>query len=178
MAMTTSFTHAQKVAFADVNAILSVMPENERINEDLKIYATGLQKRLDDKKAQLEQLSQQFQQALAAKDTARALEIQQQAIQGDKELQQTQQQSEQQLAQKRNELLEPVLDKIGTAMEAVAKKEGFDYVLNSTDGSGTSILLWGPDGVNISRKVVEELGVKLEAQQPAEPAKEGKKKKK
>lgn len=173
---TASASIAQNVGYADINAILSVMPENKKVNEDLQIYGTGLQKRVDDMKGQLDVIVKQFNEVLAAGDTAKALEIQKQGLEGDKQLQQAAQGAEQQLAQKRAELLQPVLDKIRVAMEAVAKKKGFDYVLNSVDGSGTSIVLWGPDGHDITRAVVDELGIKLEGAKEA-PA-EGKKKKK
>src|SRR5690606_29366722 len=118
---------------------------------------------------------------LAAGDTAKALEYQQKGLELDKQLQQGTAAAEQQLAQKRGELLQPVLQRIRTAMEAVAKKKGFQYVMNSVDGSGTSIVLWGPEGHDITREVVTELGIKLEGQdggatQPA-PAQDPKKKK-
>ena len=54
LVLATSTSFAQKMAHADINAILSVMPENEKINEDLKIYATGLSKGVEDSKAQLD----------------------------------------------------------------------------------------------------------------------------
>lgn len=177
----SSASFAQKIASADVNAILSVMPENEKLNEDLKIYATGLSKMVEDKKAQLDQLVKQFEQVLAAGDTAKALEIQKQGLELDKDLQQTNAQAERQLAQKRNELLQPVLERIRTAMGKVATAKGYEYVMNSVDGSGTSVVLWGPEGSDITRAVVAELGIKLEGaapQQEAAPAEEGKKKKK
>ncbi len=179
LAITGPSTFAQKIAFADVNAILSIMPENKAINEDLQIYATGLQKRLDDMKGELDGLVQQFNTALASKDTAKALEIQKQALEGDKVVKQAAAQAEQQLAQKRSELLQPALKRIRDAMGAVAKRNGFEYVMNSIDGSGTSTLLWGPEGVDITRKVVTELGIKLEGETEAQPASEpeGKKKK-
>lgn len=177
LAAAASSSFAQKIAFADVNAVLSVMPENQKINEDLQIYAAGLQKRLDDMKGQLDGLVKEFQTILAAKDTARALEIQKQAIEGEKLVQQTAAQYEQKLAQKRSELLQPALIRIREAMGAVAKKEGYEYVLNSVDGSGTSSLLWGPEGADITRKVVAELGIKLEDEEAA-PAKDSGKKKK
>jgi outer membrane protein len=163
-------TFAQKIAFADVNAILSVMPENEKINADLQIYATGLQKRLDDMKAQLDGMAKAFESALAAKDTAKAIGIQEKAMEADKQLQQALQQAEQQLGQKRGELLQPVLERIRKAMEAVAKKGGYEYVLNSVDGSGTSIMLWGPENANVTRQVVDELGIKLEGATEDQPA--------
>ena len=163
-------TMAQKIAYADVNAILGVMPENEKINADLEIYATGLQKKLGDMQAQLDGMVKEFQRVLATGDTTKALELQKQAMEGDKQVRQANAQAEQQLATKRNEFLQPVLDRIRGAMAAVAKKKGFDYVMNSHDGSGTSIILWGPDH-NITRDVVDELGIELKqpdgAAQPA-----------
>lgn len=166
---------AQKMAHADISAILSVMPENEKINGDLKIYATGLSKTVEDQRAQIDALVEQFNQTLKAGDTASAVKLQQKGLELDKALQKASAEAEQKLAQKRNELLQPVLARIKSAMEAVAKKKGFDYVLNSVDGAGTSIVLWGPDGTDITRAVVDELGIKLEGATEA-PA-EGKKKK-
>ncbi len=167
---TSSLSVAQKIGYADVNAILSVMPDNKKINEDLQIYGTGLQKRLDDIKAQLDGIVTEFNRVLAKGDTASALELQKQGMEGEKKIKEASQQAEQQLAQKRSELLQPVLEKIRKAMESVAKKKGFEYVMNSVDGSGTSIVLWGPEGHDITRAVVDELGIKLEGQGEAAPA--------
>jgi len=174
----STISFGQKMAHADVNAILSVMPENEKINEDLQIYATGLSKRVQDMKAQLDAVVQQFNQVLSAGDTAKALELQKQGIEFDKQLQQANAQAEQQLAQKRGELLQPVLTRIRSAMEKVAKSKGYEYVLNSVDGAGTSIVLWGPDGADITMEVVNELGIKLEQQGQPAPAEDSSKKKK
>ena len=174
--LSTTVASAQKMAHADINAILSVMPDNKKINEDLQIYATGLQKRVDDMKAQIDGAVKQFNEVLSAGDTAKALELQKQGLEMDKQLQQAAQSAEQQLGQKRNELLQPVLTKIRAAMESVAKKKGYDYVLNSVDGAGTSIVLWGPEGTDITRAVVDELGIKLEEAPSA--GTEGKKKNK
>lgn len=179
-AVGTSVSVAQNIGYADVNAILSVMPENEKINEDLQIYATGLQKRLEDTKNQLDALVAEFNKVLAAGDTATALNYQKKGMELDKQLKEGSAAAEQQLAQKRGELLQPVLQRIRAAMEAVAKKKGFTYVLNSIDGSGTSIVLWGPEGHDITREVVDELGIKLENSGAAPgqaPAQDPKKKK-
>ncbi len=178
--LTPMLSSAQKIAYADINAIIGVMPENENINNDLQIYATGLQKRIDDMKAQLDGFSQQFQQALSKRDTASAIAIQDKAVAVDQQLQQSTRQAEQQLQQKRNEMMQPVLARIRKAMETVSKRDGYEYVLNSIDGAGTSIVLYGPESNNITLKIVDELGIKLEGREDAapaaSPAKESKKK--
>ena len=117
---------------------------------------------------------------LATGDTAKALEFQQQGLELDKQLKEASAQAERQLGQKRSELLQPVLEKIRAAMEKVATANGFEYVINSVDGAGTSIVLWGPEKADITRQVVAELGIEIEGQeaQPAAPAEQGKKKRK
>lgn len=182
VAVSPIIAQAQKIAYADINAIIGVMPENKKVNEDLQIYATGLQKRLDDIRAQQELYTQQFQKALAAKDTAKAIEIQEKAMEGDKQLQEATRQAEQQLQQKRAEMMQPALGRIRKAMEDISKRDGYEYVLNSIDGAGTSVVLYGPEGNNITMKLVDELGIKLEGAENASPAapqeSEGNKKKK
>lgn len=163
-------THAQKIAYADINAIIGVMPENEKVNADLQIYATGLSKKLEDLRAQQELFSQQFQKALAAKDTATAIGIQEKAIENEKTLQEETQKAERQLQQKRVEMMQPALDRIRKAMETIAKRDGFTYILNSVDGAGTSAVLYGPEDHNVTMKLVDELGIKLEGREPAQPA--------
>ncbi|MDC0303654.1 OmpH family outer membrane protein [Flavobacteriales bacterium] len=174
---TATSSFAQNIGYANVNGIFSLMPETKKMNEDLQIYATGLQKGVDDMKGQLDAIVKQFNDFLAAGDTAKALEIQKQGLAGDKQLQQAVQSAEQQLAQKRGELSQPITDKILGAMQSVAKKKDFDYVLNSVDGSGISIVLLAPDGHDITRAVIDELGIKLEGAKEV-PAQDGKKKKK
>ncbi|MCB9186145.1 MAG: OmpH family outer membrane protein [Flavobacteriales bacterium] len=166
----TTMSFAQKVAHADINAILSVMPENQKINEDLRIYATGLSKMVDDKKAQLEIVVEQFNQTLGRGDTLKAIELQKKGLELDKDYQQSGAQADQLLQQKRNELMQPVLTRIRAAMETVAKKGGYECVLNSVDGAGTSVVLWSPQGTDITRAVVEELGIELKKSEPATPS--------
>jgi outer membrane protein len=168
---------AQKIAYADVNAIIGVMPENKKVGEDLKIYATGLQKPLDDMKAEQEVLGKQFQKALSAKDTATALQIQEKALEIDKKLQEASRLAEQQLQQKRSEMMQPALDRIRKALDAVRKRDGYSYILNSIDGAGTTIVLSGPEEDNVTLKLVKELGIELEGQDSAAPAPAPEKKK-
>jgi outer membrane protein len=171
-------SNAQKIAHANVNAILAVMPENKKINEDLEIYATGLSTRVQDTKKELDRVIEQFNATLKAGDTAKAVGLQKRGLELDKSLQQANAQAEQQLSAKRNELLQPVLNRIQDAMKKVAEDKGYEYVMNSVDGSGTSIVLWGPEGADITRAVVDELGIELEDSTPASEEKSGGKKKK
>ena len=78
------------------------------------------------------------------------------------ELQQTQrsigeyrQTAEQDLRQKEVELLKPVFEKARTTIQKVARAKGYDYVLDSTTGTG----LLMADGYDLMPDVKKELGI-------------------
>jgi outer membrane protein len=63
--------------------------------------------------------------------------------------------SQKELQKKQETLLRPVLEKVRTAIQKVARAKGFDYVLDSTPGS--SIFL--ADGYDLTPDVKKELGL-------------------
>ena len=69
---------------------------------------------------------------------------------------------EQELYQKRIELLTPIAQKLEKAMDEVAAKKGYKYVLNSSDGTGNSIVIVAPDADDLTRAVLDHLGIKTE----------------
>jgi len=79
------------------------------------------------------------------------------------ELLQAQEVAEQELAQRRDELVGPLLEQIGSAIEAVAQKQGLSYVLNTTTSSGDMIILYASEDFrakfDITQSVMEELGM-------------------
>ncbi|MFC2176202.1 OmpH family outer membrane protein [Bacteroidota bacterium] len=147
---------AQKIGYADVNAILTSLPDNERVNDDLKVYAMGLQKQLDDMSEKLKNLAEEYSKNLEAGDSAKAAAIQTEGIALNDKITEEKGKAEQRLADKRTDLLQPVLDKIHAAMGAVAEREGYASILNNLDGSGTSIVLWSPEKNNLTSKIIQQ----------------------
>ena len=54
--------------------------------------------------------------------------------------------------------LQPVFDKIGTAIEQVAKENSYTHVFNLAVG-GQSILLYAREEDNVSNLVLKKLGI-------------------
>lgn len=69
--------------------------------------------------------------------------------------------NERELMLKRNELLAPVASKLETAMDKVAAANGYKYVLNSADGTGNSIVIVAPDADDLTKKVMDHMGIQL-----------------
>ena len=68
-----------------------------------------------------------------------------------------QQSAQQEISEKEVELMEPIIEKLQNAVDAVAKKEGYDYVLDSSRSKGVVIYKGG--GKDISPLVKANLGM-------------------
>ncbi|MDX1720397.1 MAG: OmpH family outer membrane protein, partial [Salegentibacter mishustinae] len=61
----------------------------------------------------------------------------------------------QELQKKENDLIRPVIEKAREAIQKVAREQGFDYVLDSTTGTGVILA----DGKDLMADVKAELGM-------------------
>src|SRR6188768_936518 len=156
---------ATKVGYADVDYIFSQMPEAKQIDADLKSLQTQLKNQIDAK-------IQKFQTELAAyqkegqnmidavrQNTERELTQQQQNIE------KLQQDAQTTIQNKQTQMMTPVYDKVGKAIEAVAKENGFSFVLNQQIG-GLDVILYGDEKMDISELVLKHMGVTV-APKPA-----------
>ncbi|WP_124978967.1 OmpH family outer membrane protein [Nonlabens xiamenensis] len=74
---------------------------------------------------------------------------------GQKKLEEYYQQSQKAMAQKRQDLLKPLYKEVREAIFKVARAKGFDYVLDSTTGTGIIMA----DGYDLTPDVKAELGI-------------------
>ena len=58
-------------------------------------------------------------------------------------------------------MLDPIIKKLQTEIKALSEAEGYDYVLNTVDGSGVSIILHGPEEHDLTKKLMTRLGIKI-----------------
>ena len=162
-------SHAQtattKVGYADVDFIFSQMPEAKQIDQELKSLQTQLKNQIDAKiqkfQTELADYQKNGQTMIDAvkQNTERELTQQQQNIEKLKEDAQTTIQS------KQTGLMTPVYDKVGKSIEAVAKENGFSFILNQQIG-GLDVILYGDEKMDISDLVLKKMGVTV-APKPA-----------
>ncbi len=151
----TSFTQAQsKVAHINTTELVQEMPEMKSAQTELqklaKTYETeiqGMTKELQDKAKQYdEEAPTQTQEA----NEKRVVEIQGM----EQSIRQYQQQAQQDIAKKEADLLRPILEKAKAAIEKVSRAQGYDYVLDASQGSGLIV----SDGKDLKVDVKKELG--------------------
>ncbi len=151
----TGFVNAQsKVAHIDVSALLAEMPEMKAAQAELQklqeTYRADIESSMTELKNKYTQYSNEASTKSAEENEKRALELQ-----GfERNIGEAQQAAQQELAKKQAELFEPISKKAKEAIEKVAAAQGYDYVIDATQGGGL-IVAKGPD---LLTAVKQELG--------------------
>ncbi len=152
-----------KIGYTNVELILAYMPESKAVSQQIatleeKLMQQGEAKRkyFQTKYDELLELDEKNQLAPDQKELAmKELEKLQ------KELQDFASTSEEKLMAKREELLVPVLEKLQSSIDATAKENGYTYILNQTNSSGVSTILYGPEENDITELIFKKLGIQI-----------------
>ena len=148
----------QKIVYVDSEYIMENIPEYGDAQEELNALSTKWQKEVKAVYDKVEEMYNKYQteMLLLSEDQKRARE---QAIvakeQEAKNLQMQYFGSEGQLYQKRTELIQPIQEKVYTAMKDLAQTKNYGFILDLA--SGTSVL-YASDKNDISDDVLDELG--------------------
>ena len=148
----------QKFAYVDSDYILNNIPEYGDAQEELNTLSVKWEKEV---KAVYDKVSEMYKKyqtemVLLSEDQKHARE--QEIVNKEQEAKNLQMQyfgAEGQLYQKRTELIQPIQEKIYTAMKEVAQSKNYAFVLDLA--SGTSVL-YANDKNDISDDVLDQLG--------------------
>jgi outer membrane protein len=149
-----------KLGYTNIDYVLSQTPEAKDIQNQLTIQRTQSENEMKRMSKELEDKYEAYQKGAAQMSDV---------IRGDREkelqglqtrLQEFGRTAEQSLQTKYQSLVNPVVQKIQKAIDAVAKDEGYQYVFNLDAGSNTiPILLVAPEENNITESVLKKLGI-------------------
>lgn len=114
-------------------------------------YATQVENMMKEYKVKVEKYQAESQTKTNEENQTRALELQEMKA----KIMDYQQKSYEQMQQKKRELMKPVYEKARAAIQKVARAKGYEYVLDSTTGTGVLLA----DGYNLMPDVKKELGI-------------------
>lgn len=144
-----------KVAHIATQNLIESMPEYQAAMSQLEKLQNTYTSDIDDLMKEAQNKNKQYQAEAATKsddeNAARAQELQ--ATQ--QKIMQYRQNAQQELQKKENDLIKPILEKARTAIQNVARNKGYDYVLDSTTGTGVILA----DGYDLMNDVKKELGI-------------------
>ena len=167
--LVTSFSaQAQvKIGYTNLEVVLASMPEAKTMERELQVFEEKLGGKI---KVKDDYVKQKYQEYLDKKERGAFLTpaeqeaAEKELLRLDEEVQKLAQDAEYDMMAKRQALLEPVLAKLQTAIDAVAIAGGYTYILNQTTSAGVSTILYGPDEADITKALFGKLGLKYPEQ--------------
>ncbi len=151
----TSFTTAQtKVAHINTSELIEAMPQMVSAKTELeklsKTYEAEIQKMATEYQNKIKQYQAEVDTKTEDENRKRAEEVQ--TI--EQSIRQYQATAQEDLQKKEGELMKPIFEKAKGAIQKVGKAQGFQYILDSTQGTGVLLA----DGKDLLADVKKELG--------------------
>ena len=147
-----------KVGYTNVEYVLSLMPEAKQIESELTAYKKQLDTQLESKYKDYQTKVADYQQnAGSYTDVVRA-DKENEIVNLQTSMQEFEVNAQNSLVNKSDQLLQPAFEKIGTAIEQVAKEQEYTHIFNMTV-SGNNILLYAREEDNVTNLVLKKLGI-------------------
>ncbi|MBK9982596.1 MAG: OmpH family outer membrane protein [Saprospiraceae bacterium] len=150
---------AQKIGYVDSGSLLEMMPKVKEAESNLETLGKQLQAKGQKMMTDYQTKAQDLQRRVQAGDIAPKDQDAQVAMLKDDEakIQQFDQDMQKQLSDKREALLAPILNEVKTAIQTVAKENGYTYIFDGSPGVG--VLLYADETTNITAQVKAKLGI-------------------
>ncbi len=145
-----------KIGYIDSNEILSLMPQTDSLQKELKAYADGLQQQLQAMMQEYQTKVQEYQNNQATMSDLIRQTKEKDISDLQTRIQQFQASADQDLQQKQTELFNPVIQQVKDAIAAVGAENHYNYILDIAQG----VVLYYENGDNILPLVKKKLGIK------------------
>lgn len=148
--------NAQKIGHTDGQVLLFSMPEITKVNADLEKISQDFTNTMNEMQKDYQSKATEFESNQATWPDAIKQTKYKAIMDLEKNMSDFEQTANSELEKSRNEMLQPLIDKIGKAIEDVAKENGYSYIIDASTG----VLLYrGGDDVTDLIKV--KLGIPL-----------------
>lgn len=145
---------AQKIGHFNQMEVVQLMPEYKAAEAKLKEHGEALSKSIEDMKKELDAKMKKYETE-APKMTQTMKEVTEKDLNEQyARYQEKLQKADYELSQKQEELLKPILEKLRKAVDAVGSKNGYDYILESSQ------IHYGKPSNDITNLLKAELGIK------------------
>jgi len=142
-----------KIGYTNVEYVLSLLPESKQIESELASYEKQLSSTIQAKITDYQTKLEEYQQNAANYDELIRADKEKELLSLEQNIQEFQTNAQNSLLKKRDELLAPAFEKIGVAIEQVAKENSFTHVLSQSN------LLYATEDSNVTNLVLKKLGV-------------------
>ncbi len=153
---TSGFSQAAaKFGYIDSNEILTLMPETDSLQGELKAYADFLDQQMSTMAMEYQTKVTQYQENYNTMSDLIRQTKEKEITDLQARIQAFQQSADQDLGAKQAELFNPLIDRVKEAIDAVGKENGYTYIFDV----GTGALVYYELGDNILPLVKAKLGI-------------------
>lgn len=157
-----SSVNAQKYAYVDTQYILDNIPEYQDAQDELDEVSKQWQKEIEAKYKEVEEMYKQYQAEAVLLPADIKKQKEEAIIKKEKEVKTLQKKyfsPEGELFNKRQELVQPIQEKVYNAIETIAQTRNYGFVF---DRSGGMTLLYADPKFDISDEVLDEVGTVMQ----------------
>jgi len=149
---------AMKIGYTSPEYIMFLHPKTKEVESKLAAHQKQYEKLIQEKVAEFQGKYQSYEKgASMMTEIQRAdKERELQSLQG--RIEQMQKDADSDLQKKQVDLMQPVLDQIQKAIDAVRTENGYTYIFSSNAG-GANIILSGPEADNVTNLILKKIGV-------------------
>ena len=159
LTMSVSFgVNAQslKIGHVDSAAIMEIMPERAKLEQDLQAYAAELQTEIQAMYAEYQNKVQDYQANQASMSNLIRQSKEKEIVDLEARIQEFQGSADLALHNKQMELITPLIEKVQNAVNAVGQEKGFAYILDKASGT---VVFIGDNAIDITADVKKKLGL-------------------
>jgi outer membrane protein len=144
-----------KIGYVDFNSLLQAMPGIDTVRTALQTYQGVLTDQMDQMRVEFENKYLDYQSKAAGMSDIIKQNKEQELQQLQERIDAFQAQAQQELQNKQQQLLQPLIDEAKSAVESVAKENGYTYVLNSIE----DVVLYSTPANDLMAAVKLKLGI-------------------
>jgi outer membrane protein len=145
-----------KVGHVDSAAIMEIMPERTKLEQDLQKYAVELQAEIQAMYGEYQNKAQDYQANEATMSNLVRQSKQKEILDLETRIREFEASADMALQNKQVELITPLIEKVQNAVNTVGKEKGFTYILDKSAGA---VVFIGDGAIDITSDVKKKLGL-------------------
>ncbi|MDR9415272.1 MAG: OmpH family outer membrane protein [Gracilimonas sp.] len=147
-----------KIGYTSPARVLSQLPEVQEVEAQVQTLIEERDQQLGERAAQLQQELANYEQMMTSLSNEERSSREQELMEMNQQFEQQREGMMNEIRQKRSELMAPIINRMNTAMDEVAKELGLDLILNEGTSYGDSIIFFAEsDTLDVTNRIIEKL---------------------